>query len=611
MDPTPVPRALGRFLPPALIAAVTVAAFLPSLRGEFLLWDDDANFTFNTNYRGFTAENLKWMFTNSFGHYMPLTWLTLALDYTFWGMNPVGYHATNLALHALNAVLCFFVLRRLVRLAAPDLEPVKIDLSAAAGALCFSIHPLRVESVAWITERRDVLSGVFFLLTVLAYLRMAGEPGDAPSRLKWLALTSLAFAAMMLSKTMGLTLPLVFLVLDVYPLRRFPRESAGRLLMEKIPLLALMFGALVLLLISAGQAGGMSGREHYPLIQSLARPGLATMFYVGKTLLPTGLSPLYWYRPEIGLPQVVGWVLLLALTAAVVLRRRRFPGALASWMAYGLLISPASGLVSMGSFTGADHYTYLACIPFAAMGSAMMVYLLRRWRTVAVAGLSAAVLLAYGACCWRYCGIWTNSVSLWSRAVELESDVYFSRANLGRELAARGEWDRAIEEYTRSIELHSGWFETFGRRARARLNRGDSSGAIEDATQALRLKPDWGEAFNTRGLALSKLGRPREAIADFSRALELRPQFVEARVNRANERTKLGDAEGAIADLDAAIEFDPQPPLFARRGVIRAIKKDLRGAVADFEQALQRAPPGWSQRRQVEEFLRQARSETK
>lgn len=608
MDPIAVPpsRAPGRLLIPAVIAAATVAAFLPSVRGEFLLWDDDANFLFNQHYRGFTADNLKWMFTNAFGHYMPLTWLTLALDYTLWGMNPAGYHATNLALHALNAILFFFVLRRLVRLAAPDLEPSKIDLSAAAGALCFSIHPLRVESVAWITERRDVLSGVFFLLTVLAYLRWAEAPG--PRRM---ALTTLAFAAMLLSKTMGLTLPLVFLVLDVYPLRRFPRESAGRLLKEKIPLLALMGGALVLLSISAGRAGGMSGRDHYPLIQSLARPGYALTFYVAKTLLPVGLSPLYWYRPELGLPQVVGWVLLLALTAAVILRRQRFPGALAGWMAYGLLMAPASGLVSMGSFTGADHYTYVACLPFAALAAATAVYLFRRWPAAAVSGLSAAVLIAFAAWTWSYCGVWTNSVALWSRAVALDPDVYFSRTNLGRALAARGEWDRAIEQYTRSIELFPGWFETWGHRARARLNRADAAGAIEDATRALRLEPGWAEGHDTRGLGWSALGRSREAIDDFSGALKIRPQFMEARVHRANERAKVGDLDGAIADFNAAIEFDPQPHLLARRGMTRAARGDFAGAIDDFSTALKRAPAVWPQRAQVEAMLQRARSELK
>src|SRR6185503_18744630 len=136
-----------------------------------LLWDDDTNFLFNQNYRGLRLENLRWMFTDVFGHYMPLTWLTLGLDYALWGIDPRGYHATNLALHGLNAALCYLLFRALLRRAAPDLDPGRALLAASVGALAFSIHPLRVESVAWITERRDLLSGSFFLLTLLAWLR--------------------------------------------------------------------------------------------------------------------------------------------------------------------------------------------------------------------------------------------------------------------------------------------------------------------------------------------------------------------------------------------------------------------------------------------------------
>jgi tetratricopeptide (TPR) repeat protein len=610
MDSSAVPSSglRKRLLLPALVALFTVAAFLPSAFGEFLLWDDDANFLFNEHYRGFSAENLRWMFTNAYGHYMPLTWLSCGLDYALWGMNPAGYHATNLALHALNAVLFFLLLGKLLRHAAPDLAEPTAGVAAAAGALCFSLHPLRVESVAWITERRDLLSGAFFLLTAIAYVRHAEEPERGPGRWKWLALSSLAFAAMLLSKTMGLSLPLVFLVLDVYPLRRWSRAAAPRLLAEKLPLFALMAGALVMLSISAGRAGGMSDRSNYPLLQSLGRPGYALTFYLSKTLFPIGLSPLYWYRPELGLRHAVGWAGLLGLSALLLVWRRRFPAALAAWMAYGLLIAPASGLVSMGSFTGADHYTYVACLPFAAMGAALAVALSRRWSLAVAGGVLATILLAFATLTWRYCGVWTDSVSLWSRAVELDPDVYFSRANLGRSLAAKGRLDQALVELDRSIELQSGWYESFGYRARTRLLRHDLMGTIEDSTRAVRLKPDWGEGFNLRAQALSRLGRPQEAIADFSRALELRPQFMEARIGRAADRSKLGDLEGAIADLDEAIHFDPQPSIYVRRGVARAMRQDLPGAAGDFARALELAPPDWPQRPQVQEYLDRSRA---
>src|SRR5262249_36214427 len=274
--------------------------FPPAVNGEFLNWDDDTNFTFNQNYRGLGPANLRWMFSDVFGHYMPFTWLTLGLDYTLWGMNPTGYHATSMVLHAVNAVLCFLFLRALLGRAGP----------AAVGALFFSLHPLRVESVAWITERRDVTAGVFFFLTLLAYLRWTQTKGR-----RWLGMSVAAFLGMLLCKAMAMTLPVALLVLDAVPLRRFASERPGKLLLEKAPFFALMAAAVVATSLTQSHAEALYSREAYPLVQSLAQPGYRISFYVLKMVFPFHLSPLYWYRPDLGLPQALGWFTVLALTA--------------------------------------------------------------------------------------------------------------------------------------------------------------------------------------------------------------------------------------------------------------------------------------------------------
>jgi tetratricopeptide (TPR) repeat protein len=609
MDPVAplTPRFKSPLVYPILIGVAAVVPFLPSLRGEFLLWDDDANFLYNPSYRGLGLENLRWMFTNTFAHYMPLTWLSLGFDYTLWGMNPAGYHATNLLLHGLNAALFYLVLKSLVRSAKPDLEPSAAAAAAAFGALVFAVHPLRVESVAWITERRDLLSAAFFLLTLLAYLRRIGAPEGTRERTKWLLLANLSFVAMLLSKSMGLTLPLVLVILDVYPLRRFSRAAAPALLKEKLSLFVLMFAALAMVSYTSSKTGAISSREQYPLIQSIARPGFSLAFYIGMTLLPRGISPLYWYRPELGIVQAAGWVVVLALSAAAWALRRRFPAALAAWLSYGLLLSPVSGVVSLGPVCAADHYTYVACLPFAALAAALVV-LLRRTPPLAMCGAAAAMVITLSAWSWRYCGTWKDSVSLWSRAIELEPDVYFSLANRGRAYAARRDWDRALGDYDRSLQLQGAWNESWGYRAEARLARGDPGGAIADATQALRLDPSWTQPYKTRGVALAALARPREAIQDFSQALALRPQYVEVRIDRAVERAKIGDLDGALSDLDAAIAFDPQPEIYVRRGITRGMMQDSRGAAEDFSRALELAPADWPQRRKVQEYLQQLRS---
>src|SRR6266581_72470 len=213
------------WLVPTLIALVTFGAFLPTLHNQFVNWDDDKNFLENPHYRGLGWTQLSWMWTTHLGHYIPLTWMTFGLDYLLWGMNPLGYHLTNLLLHAANAVVFFFITRRLLTraLPSPSERGHTLAVSAALAALVFSIHPLRVESVAWATERRDVLSGLFYLSAVLAYLR-ACDRDERGRGWYWGAVA--LFAGALLSKSMAVNLPVVLMILDVYPLRRLG-ESIG------------------------------------------------------------------------------------------------------------------------------------------------------------------------------------------------------------------------------------------------------------------------------------------------------------------------------------------------------------------------------------------------
>src|SRR5204863_4105438 len=210
----------AHWLAPVLVALFTLAAFLPALQNQFVAWDDDINFLDNSHYRGLAWTHLRWMWTTFHsGHYIPLTWMTLGMDYLLWGMNPLGYHLTNLLLHATNGVVFYFLVLRILTLGLPSPSEQGHALAGSAGfaALVFAIHPLRVESVAWVTERRDVLSGLFCLLTILVYF-WACQRGTRGRRLYWLSVA--LFGCALLSKSMTVSLPVVLLILDVYPLRR-------------------------------------------------------------------------------------------------------------------------------------------------------------------------------------------------------------------------------------------------------------------------------------------------------------------------------------------------------------------------------------------------------
>ncbi|PYM80994.1 MAG: hypothetical protein DME13_21410, partial [Candidatus Rokuibacteriota bacterium] len=313
-----------------LVAELVVVVFFPALRAGFVAWDDDTYFLGNPYYRGLGGAQLAWMFTAMSGHYMPLTWLTHGLDYVLWGMRPTGYHAVNVLLHALAAAVAYVVALRVLAAAAVGPEPRAAHrFAAAVAALLFAVHPLRVESVAWITERRDVLCGVFFLLAILCYLRAVEGAGAARPRWYWaaVALAALAF----LSKAMAVTLPLVLLLLDVYPLRRIGpwRWTRREVWLEKLPFVGLSVAASVVAVLAQRSVDTLSDLHTLGVFERLGLAAYALVFYAAKTLVPTGLAPLY--EAPYDYATLTPWfaasaVVVVALAAVLIRVRRRRPG---------------------------------------------------------------------------------------------------------------------------------------------------------------------------------------------------------------------------------------------------------------------------------------------
>ena len=327
------PRSLrGATWVPVAVAAVVLVSFAPVFNCEFLNWDDDLNFLKNPSYRGLSPVHLRWMLTTFHsGHYQPLSWFTLGVDYTLWGMQPRGYHLTNLVLHIANALLVYALALTLLPRAtvrAPA-RGAALPLAAAVAALCFAIHPLRVESVAWVTERRDVLSGLFFLLTVLAYVRMV-DARPAGAWRAWLALSLGCFVFSLLSKAWGMTLPIVLVVLDVYPLQRHASqgETWRRIVVEKIPFVIIAGAAMVLAARAQLEVGEMRTLGQYGVTARVMQAAYGLVFYLWKTVLPTHLSPLYLLRPDFdptATPYVWCAVAVLSLTFILMWARQQWP----------------------------------------------------------------------------------------------------------------------------------------------------------------------------------------------------------------------------------------------------------------------------------------------
>jgi len=562
-----------RWLPLA-IALLTAFAFAPVLRADFVTWDDDANFLLNPSYRGLGLEQLRWMFTTfHMGHYVPLTWMSHGLDYTLWGMHAAGYHAVNLALHCANAVLFFHVARRLLRAATND--QADIDIAAAVAALFFALHPLRVESVAWVTERRDVLSGLFFLSSVLFYLQWA-ERGE---RSRYVLAVGM-FAAALLSKASVVTLPLVLLVISVYPLRRVRW-------LELIPFVLLSAGASLLSIIALHPPGQLSFAE------KLAVSAYSIAFYVWKTLLPARLSPLYELPRSIGplAPMyVVGYTVTLILFAAAWLLRRRFPGATAALAAFGVMILPFVGVVQNGPQITADRYTYLASLALALIIGGAYWWLSARRKTLAPV-TAGGVLLALTACTWRQSLIWQTSERLWTRVVEIEPRSAIGNRNLGNVLLGEGLADAAIARYQRSLAGDSLSHETINALGTALAAKGDFAGAIALYQRALALEPRDSRALNNWGVAEASLGHTDAAIEKYRAALAIDSSYAEAEVNWGNALVRARQPGDALSHYERAVRLrNDNADARVNWGVALAQLGRLQEAAQQFRTALDADP---------------------
>ncbi len=568
---------LRRWWIPCVIAAATLAAFLPALQNGFVDWDDDANFLNNPNYRGLGWRQLSWMFTTFHkGHYQPLSWMSWGLDYLLWGMNPFGYHLTNLLLHSANAVLFYFIARRLLELASPGSDQrrdLHVSIAAAWAALFFALHPLRVESVAWITERRDVLSAHFLFWTLWCYLRAAAGQETASDRRRWLTITWVFFLLSLLSKAWGMTLPVLLAILDVYPLKRLSWNPAKwltgesrRVLLEKVLFVipAVIFALVAF--IAQQSTGAIENLEAHPLSRRIAQAFYGLAFYLWRTLWPTSLSPLYpidYGFDPFSLSYLLSALTVLAITAILFIMRKRWPAGLAAWLCYIVLLSPVLGLVQSGPQLVADRYSYLSCLGWALLAGwgieYFRAYLQTSGRFLA-GGLSAAmilVLMGLSVLTWKQTEVWHDSERLWRHTVSLNPESIVARNLLGHALADRGALDDAIEQYRQALRIRPTHAGTHNNLAIALADRGDLDGAIQHYEAVVRLKPTNAHAYNSLADAIFAQGKFEEAIEYWRLALRYKPEAADIHFNLATALAKLGRLDEAIAQFREALAIDP------------------------------------------------------
>lgn len=591
---------------PAAVALLTAACFAGALGHQFVAFDDDVMLLRNPAWRGLSVEHLRWMLGATVsGHWHPLTWLSFAVDHAFWGMDPRGYHLTNVLLHAATAGAVYAALAALLAVALPTVPPARRRLAATGAALVWAVHPLRVESVAWVTERRDVLSGLLWVLAVLAYLRAHDAGVAAEARRRRLALALLALALSLLAKSWGMTFFAVLLVLDVVPLRRWHDAERTRVLLEKLPFAALGLGAAALVwravhvhLPELGQhgAGERLGQAAYGLC-----------FYVWKTLWPSGLVPMVELRGRI-VPFQWPWIGCIAgvagVTALLVALRRRWPAGIAAWTAYAVILAPVLGITQAGPQLVADRYAYLATLPWTALLAAGLARLLAgdsaTVRRATAAGL-AVWIAALAVATRSQVAVWHDTVSLWTHAVAVEPGNAYARFSLGAALDEADRLDDARVHWRALADIVAAHPDDVPARAKlglaeARLgmaakHAGRPDEAREHLERAMALNPADGRIpINLGGLLLDQ-GRAADALPLFERGLSRTEDTAALRVQLG--MAFLGSRAWPEAEtmFRAAARLDPHDAEAAIYLGLALWEQGRRGeAVAAWQDALARDP---------------------
>jgi Flp pilus assembly protein TadD len=633
-----VRRPYGLLAVCGLLLLAVLAVFGQTVGHEFVNFDDNQYVSENWHVkRGLSGETVGWAITTFHTtNWHPLTWLSHMLDCELYGLKPGGHHLTNVFLHAAAAILLLLALRRMTGALWPS----------AWVAAVFAIHPLRVESVAWVAERKDVLSGLFFMLTLWCYARYAERPAS------WgrYGLVVASFALGLTAKPMLVTLPFALLLLDYWPLGRldlsrqrsaeggadpprtgrlndlaqsrggkrgqapfvcstlravpangasplFPRIPQGhlvvRLVVEKIPLLVLAAASCVVTL--AAHRNVVQPLEQLPFSWRLANAAVAYVAYLGKMIYPVGLAIPYLLpkEPPPAWETIAAVGVLLAISTAALVLRRKCPYLLVGWLWYLGMLLPVIGLVQAGIEGMADRFTYLPQIGLAmafAWGGVQVAgaWPARRWALAGVATLVVGVLMG---CAWRQTRYWCDSETLWRRTLYCMPHDWFAHRCLGGALADHGQIDEAIDQYRQALEINSDDLEGHNNLGNALAGRDRLDEAIDHYRKALDINPGAAEPHYNLGLALAGRGAVDEAITQYRKAVEIKPDYLAAHYKLGVTLADRGEVDEAIDQYRQALDINPDDAeVHNNLGNALAGRGEVDEAIEQYRRALEIKP---------------------
>lgn len=510
---------------------VTMAVYMQTGNYQFV-YDDKDYVTNNLHVAsGITGENIMWAFTSTHSaNWHPITWLSHMADVQLFGMDPRGHHLTNVVIHTVSSLLLLLLLFRVT--GAP--------WQSSFVAALFALHPLHVESVAWVAERKDVLSAFFWFLTLLLYAEYAAKRKPA-----LYLFTLFSFVLGLMSKPMLVTLPIVMLLMDFWPLGRFkhevqeqePNNLTGRvraLITEKIPFFACSLFSGIVTIYAQQKVGATSSLDELPFLLRAENALTAYVKYLIKTLWPHDLAVLYPMPSSFPLWQVIGSLLvLLVISAAAIRFGRRFPYLPVGWFWFLITLLPVIGLLQVGSQSMADRYMYIpmtGLLIMAAWGIPNLTKRLQHQKTL-LALIAGVVIAASAALTWSQSGYWRDDISLYRHTLQVTSGNYLIVYNLGHALAEQGDLDGAIQEYQEALRIKPDYAKAHSSLGIAFTQKGNLDAAIHEYQEALRINPYDAQSHSNLGIAFAQKGDLDSAIHAFQEALRINTDYLDAHNN--------------------------------------------------------------------------------
>ena len=504
-----------------VLVLITLTVYWQVNQFDFINFDDNIYVTENSHIQsGLTLQGFLWAFGSKyFGLWNPLVWISFMLNHQIYGMNAGGYHVTNLILHIMSTLLLFWLFNRMTG---------AIWKSAFVAAL-FALHPLHVESVAWIAERKDALSAFFWILTLCMYVRYTEN-----QTLRKYLLVLFCFVLALLSKPMVITLPLIMILLDYWPLNRFESHKGNLLLWqlkEKMPFFILSAVLVIIILYTPDK----NNDANLSFISRLTNAPVAFITYLGKTFWPGNLTIFYPFPAYIPAWQVVGASLLIIfISSAAILLTKHMPCLFTGWLWYVITIAPVIGIVQIGYFAVADRYHYLPSIGIGVLlaWGTPLLFKNESMRNKVLFPAAIAFLTILMFLSWKQCAYWKNNTLLWNHALKVTNDNYMAHNNLAIDLLEKGEIQKALYHYNKAISINN-FALAYYNTGLIYYRLGQYQQAITNFHQAIHVKHDYAAAYYNLGVVYHFLGQPHLAIKNYDETIRIMPEYANAYNNRA------------------------------------------------------------------------------